>query len=80
MHAMLRAHARDYILKYLILLPEQCHITFRLMYGRKNGHRTVVETLSIPLVTVVMEVPDNKLEWAMTQVDKSVENMEKGEL
>jgi hypothetical protein len=68
----LQDYARAYLAEGLAKLPDQTHRTFRLMYGRKGGTRSVDDALAMPLADVIKEMPPNTLDWAMTQLDNSL--------
>lgn len=77
MNKNLETYARGQLVEKLALLPESHHRVFRLMYGRKPDRRgiatrTVEEACALDLGEVVAEMPADKLDWAMTQVDTSL--------
>lgn len=78
MNEQLRQFARQSLKDGLAKLPEESHRIFKLMYGRGNHEnltskiksmRTVEDAVAMDINTVVDEMPDNKLDWAMQQVD-----------
>jgi len=66
MNNKLRNFARSEIKKGLHKLPERCHVLFKRMYSRDGD-------LSTDIDIVVDRMPVSKLDWAMQQVDRSVE-------
>ena len=73
MNSKLQDFARTELLRGLSQLPTTWQRTFRLMYGRKNGKRSVENAETMPIEDVVAEIPDEKLDWAMQQVERSLE-------
>ena len=72
MNSTLREFARRSILDGLGRLPPDNHAMFKLMYGRNGGKRGVEAAKAMALEAVVREIPDDKLDWAMTQVENSL--------
>lgn len=72
MNATIAALAREEIIHRLIELPSQWQNTFKLMYGRNGGRRSVEDAEAMPIEEVVAEMPDEKLDWALTQVELSI--------
>jgi hypothetical protein len=71
---------RNYLVKNLALCTPKQQDTFKLMYGRHYGLRSVDETLTMTFEDVVAEIPENKIEWAMQQVASTLTiNAGKGE-
>lgn len=56
-------------------LPYQWQNTFKLMYGRNQGKRTVNETLLLDMGVVLKEIKSKQLDWAMTQVSNSLDKV-----
>ena len=69
MNATLRNFAISRILMGLAILSNRQRDVFRLMYGRKNGNRSVEQCLATPMEIVANEIPDDKLDWALTQIE-----------
>jgi hypothetical protein len=67
--------ARTQILNAMEVLPELCHRTFKLMYARNKGKRSVEDALSMKIEDVVLEIPEEQLSWALSQVDRSVDDL-----
>ena len=72
MNDQLQAFARNELLSGLSQLPASWQRTFKLMYGRKNGTRSVEDAEVMPIEDVVREMAEEKLDWAMQQVDASI--------
>lgn len=65
MNKKLSNFARNYIKDGLKKLPEKCTVLFKKMYA--NGD------ITLDIDIVVDKMPDSKLDWAMQQVDRSIE-------
>lgn len=66
MNNELQEFARKSILEGLNKLKEDCHLLFKRMYSHKN--------LEAPIEEVVANIPEEKLDWAMQQVERSLED------
>lgn len=66
--------ARDYLNTNLVRLPENCQNVFKLMYGRKDGKRSMEDAKDMPIAVIVAEIPPAKLSWAMDQVEATLKN------
>jgi hypothetical protein len=44
------------------------------MYGRNNGKRSVEDAKAMSIRDVVYEIPSEKLDWALSQVENSKAN------
>ena len=76
MNEALSKFARAKIKEGLSQLPESWQVKFKLMYG---SSRTQLEKrISVDINTVVDEMSDSKLDWALSQVEASVKKLEKG--
>lgn len=53
----------------LIQLPENYQLMFKRMYSHEN--------LSLPIGDIVELIPEDKLDWAMQQVERSLARLEK---
>lgn len=71
MNDALQKFARQYLKEGLDKLPASNQRIFKLMYARNDGKRSVEEAEAVPIHQVVDEMPPNKLDWAMQQVDNS---------
>lgn len=77
MNKNLESFARGQLVEKLAQLPPGHVRVFRLMYGRKPDRRgiatrSVEDACALDLAEVVAEMPADKLDWAMTQVDNSL--------
>lgn len=75
MNKQLQDFARAELKTGLAELPEENHRTFKLMYARDNGKRSVVDAVAIPINDVVDLMPPEQLDWAMQQVKASLDKM-----
>jgi hypothetical protein len=76
MNDQLQQFARQTLNVGLSLLTENHLKTFKLMYGRDNGKRSVDDVVAMPIEDVVKEIPSDKLDLAMQQVQHSLEKLE----
>jgi len=76
MNKVLVSTARQYLLNTVPSLPEGCQKVFRLMYGRDGGKRSVDDAKAMSIEDVVVEIPEESLSWAMTQVENSLKKLE----
>lgn len=67
MNKLLQEFARSNIKKGLSKLPEKYHHSFKRMYSPKN--------LELPINEVVDKMPEGKLDWAMRQIENSLEKL-----
>lgn len=82
MNETIKEFAKSKIREGLAEIPEEWQITFKLMYarGKRVKHlwqRSVEEAKLVPLDQVVDEIPDEKLDWALTQIENSLKSLEK---
>ena len=75
MNKQLQDFARAELKTGLAELPEENHRTFKLMYARDNGKRSVENAVSMPINDVVDLMPPEQLDWAMQQVKASLDKM-----
>ena len=75
MNKQLQDFARSELKTGLAELPEENHRTFKLMYARDNGKRSVVDAVAMPINDVVDLMPPEQLDWAMQQVKASLDKM-----
>lgn len=68
MNEQLQKFARDTLKAGLAQLPTHNHRIFKLMYSHKN--------LDADINDVVEEIPEDKLDWAMKQVENSLKEEE----
>ncbi len=67
MNSTLQKFARNYIKEALAQLPVTHSSLFKRMYSHKD--------LELPINTVVDRIPEQKLDWAMEQVRRSLEKL-----
>ena len=75
MNKQLQDFARAELKTGLAELPEENHRTFKFMYARDNGKRSVVDAVAMPINAVVDLMPPEQLDWAMQQVKASLDKM-----
>lgn len=75
MNSKLQDFAREQLKAGLAQLPETWQRTFKLMYGRGNGKRSVQDTVALQINDVVDIMPEDKLDWAMQQVENSLKKL-----
>lgn len=73
MNQQLQDFARSTLKAGLARLPPENLRVFALMYGRKNGKRSVEDAVAMSPSDVVDEIPAEKLDWAMQQVERSLQ-------
>lgn len=67
MNNKLKSFAREELKKGLSQLPDGWHRRFKQMYSPKN--------LDMDINDVVDKMPEEKLDWAMQQVENSLEKL-----
>lgn len=72
MNPQLQDFARTKLKTDLATLPESNQRIFKLMYGRDDGRRSVADAEAMPIGDVVDAMPEDRLDWAMTQVANSL--------
>lgn len=77
MNHLLKTYAKNWLNEHLSLLPEANVEIFHKMYGRRDGRRSLEDALSISTSQVIEEMPDEKLDWAMQQVERTIEDLSK---
>ena len=75
MNNELQAFARQQIKDGLAQLGPANHRVFALMYGRKNGKRSVEDAVAMPYSDIIDEMEPEKLDWAMQQVANSLKKV-----
>ena len=75
MNDTLKTYARSQILNGLQKLPDSWQERFKLMYGRNGGKRSVEDTKAMTIEEVVQEMPDEKLDWALSQIENSLKKL-----
>jgi len=87
MNKALQKFARDQLKDGLARLPEGHQRIFKLMYGRGNHEnltsqipnmRSVEDAEKMSISDVVDEMPAEKLDWAMQQVENSLKKLNAG--
>lgn len=77
MNETLKNFAVQEISSSLSLVSEKQERVFRLMYGRNGGKRSVDDALAMPISDIVKEIPESGLDWAMQQLQNSINRTEK---
>ena len=72
MNETLQKFAREQLKDGLKKLPLDWQNTFKLMHGRAGGERSVEQARSMPIEDVVDEMVEDRLDWALTQVENSL--------
>lgn len=72
MNDTLQKFARQQLLEGLAKLPDGHQRTFKLMYARNGGKTSVEDAEKTPIEQVVENVPEENLDWAMQQVERSL--------
>lgn len=67
MNEQLQKYARDILKVGLEQLPESHHMMFKHMYSHKN--------LDADINDIIDTMPEDKLDWAMQQVQRSLDNL-----
>ena len=67
MNEQLQNFARTELKNGLARLPESHHLMFKRMYSHKN--------LEASINDVVNAMPEDKLDWAMQQVQRSIDKL-----
>ena len=73
MNKQLQDFARAELKAGLEKLPEENHRTFKLMYARDKGKRSVADAVAMSINDVVDLMPPEQLGWAMQQVQASLD-------
>ena len=71
MNQQLQDYARDYLKGSVSIMPEYNQRVFKLMYGRNDGKRSVDDAVAMDVSAVVDEIPADRLDWAMQQVQRT---------
>jgi hypothetical protein len=77
MNDNLKTYAKSQILDGLLKLPEDWQEKFKLMYGRNGGKRSIEDTKAMMIEKVVNEIPEEKLDWALQQIENSLKRLKK---
>lgn len=76
MNSELHKYATDYLKENLSKLEEKNRVIFKRLYSYPNGLNKPPD-LTANINDVVDKIPDDKLDWAMQQVKRSMEIMAK---
>ena len=68
--------AREELICKLALLTPDNHRIFRYMYAGKDRKAPTDEEMKKPIADIVRDMPDEKLDWAVQQVQRSVDNLQ----
>jgi len=71
---------RRYLLERLAKCTEGQVNKFKQIYGRKFGQRSVEQALAMTVEDVVAEIAENKIEWAIQQVETTLQVNAKKEI
>lgn len=74
MNNILREYAKQWLNEHLSLLPTPNVEIFHKMYGRLDGERSVEDAVDMFTSSIIDEMSDEKLDWAMVQVDNSIKD------
>jgi len=77
MNKELQDFARASLKSGLSQLPESWHRTFKLMYARDGGKRSIEDSVAMPINDVVDLMSADQLDWAMQQVGNSINKLAK---
>lgn len=77
MNQQLQEFARNKLLEGLAQLPGGWQERFNLMYARDNGRRSVEDAKAMSISAVVAQMPEDTLDWALTQVQNSLNKQSK---
>ena len=80
MNKQLQDFARAELKTGLAELPEENRRTFKRMYARDNGKRSVADAVAMQINDVVDLMPPEQLDWAMQQVKASLDKMHNASL
>lgn len=75
MNNQLQQFARQQLKDGLAHLSDGNQRTFKLMYGRDDGKRSVEDATAMDISAVVDEMTPEKLDWAMQQVERSLQKL-----
>lgn len=75
MNQQLQDFARQYLKDGLAKLNGRPHEIFKLMYARNNGRRSVEDALAMPINDVVDAMPQDTLDHAMKQVQRTLDDL-----
>jgi hypothetical protein len=67
MNSLIAKYARDKIKEGLLILSERHRMRFKRMYSARNLKR--------PIDDIIKNLPDEKLNWALTQVQNTLKGI-----
>jgi hypothetical protein len=70
------AFYRTQLKEGLAQLTDDNRRIFKLMYARSSGRRSVEDAAAMPIDAVVDAMPEDILDWALTQVQRTVAKAE----
>ena len=73
MEAEFYKQVRGELIAGLALLPPDNHRIFKIGYSRNARKRPTDEDLEKPIVDIVRDMPNEKLDWAMQQVQRTLD-------
>ena len=68
MNTILQRFARQWLKDGLAKLPETNQLFFKRMYSHTN--------LETPIIDIIDNMPEDRLDWAMSQVENSLKKIE----
>ena len=72
MNATLERTARDLLKQGLAQCTAEERRVFALMYGRDQGRRSVDDAVAMSSDAIVDEMPADRLDWALSQVERTL--------
>ena len=69
MNSDLQEYARSTLIKGLLSLPEENQLFFKRMYSHTDLEKNIID--------VINDMPEDKLDWAMQQVERTINEKEK---
>lgn len=79
MNDTIKDFAKTQIIEGLKKLPERWINKFKLMYGRDSRDESVEEIYAKSIEDVVNGMPEEKLDWALQQVENSLKKTQQPE-
>lgn len=64
---------KDILKNLLIDCTENQQKVFKLMYARNGGKRSIDDAVKMDINDVVNEMDSNRIDWAISQCEKTVE-------
>ena len=72
MNQTIETFARQAITDGLSALPAENQRIFKLMYARNKGKRSVEDAVLLSVEETVAEIPSEKLDWALQQIENTI--------